>query len=97
MNERISRSKPPVHLLMPANMIYLFTTPSCPYCPQAKKLLEEKAYRFESIDASKPVGLSMAKRFQISQVPSLLITDSEGNKTRLHSGIESISFMLQNE
>jgi glutaredoxin len=76
--------------------MYLFTTPSCPYCPQAKKLLEESTYRFEMIDASRPVGLTMAKRFQIAQVPSLLITDEEGNKARLHSGIESISLMLKN-
>lgn len=77
--------------------MYLFTTPSCPYCPQAKKLLEESTYRFEAIDASKPVGFAMAKRFQIQQVPSLLITDPEGNKTRIHSGIESISLMLKDQ
>lgn len=76
-------------------MIYLFTTPSCPYCPKAKKLLEENAFRFESIDASKPVGLGMARRFEIQQVPSMLVTDKEGNKTQLFSGIDPIQNYIQ--
>lgn len=75
--------------------MYLFTTQSCPYCPQAKKMLEESSYKFEVIDASKPTGFYMAKQFEIRQVPSLLITDAQGRMIRLHSGIDSISLMLK--
>jgi glutaredoxin len=51
----------------------LFTTPICPRCPAAKKLLEEKKIKYELIDASKPHGLEMARKFQVAQVPTLIV------------------------
>lgn len=72
-------------------MLYLFTTPSCPNCPQAKRLLDSHAYQFESIDASMPAGFAMAKHFKIFQVPSLLVTDPEGQMKFLYCGVDEIS------
>lgn len=76
-------------------MLYLFTTPSCPNCPQAKRLLESHSYRFESIDASKPTGLAMARQFEIAQVPSLLVTDAEGHMKAMYRGIEEIAHHIK--
>lgn len=72
-------------------MIYLFTLPSCAYCPRAKQLLNEKTISYILMDASQPEGLTLARKFQISQVPSLLITDTDENKINLFSGIEEIT------
>ncbi len=33
--------------------IFVYTTPSCPYCVSAKKLLNEKKLAFEEIDVSR--------------------------------------------
>jgi glutaredoxin len=57
--------------------LLLFTTQICPKCPAAKKLLEDRKIKYELIDASEPKGLEMARKFQIMQVPTLVILDGE--------------------
>jgi glutaredoxin len=57
--------------------LLLFTTQICPKCPAAKKLLEDRKIKYELVDASEPHGLEMARKFQIMQVPTLVILDGE--------------------
>lgn len=68
----------------------LFTTPACPNCPGAKKLLEDMGIGFESVDASKPEGLEQAKKHGVNAVPSLIVVDDEGNKTEEAHGVDEI-------
>jgi glutaredoxin len=67
----------------------LFTTPTCPKCPAAKKLLEQKGVKYELVDASKPDGLDKARKFQIVQVPALIVLEN-GNLISKASGIDEI-------
>ena len=67
----------------------LFTTPSCPNCPKAKELLNEKNVEYESIDASTPEGLEKAKELGIMQVPTLVTDDK-----KIISGIDQIENFL---
>jgi ribonucleoside-triphosphate reductase (formate) len=69
--------------------LLLFTTPICPRCPAAKKLLEDRKVTYELIDASKPRGLDMARKFQIMQVPTLIILDGEKILAKAH-GVDEI-------
>ncbi|MBW2992074.1 hypothetical protein KY345_02540, partial [Candidatus Woesearchaeota archaeon] len=47
----------------------------CPNCPAAKNLLEEKKIEFELVDASVPEGLEKARKFNIAQVPTLVVLE----------------------
>jgi glutaredoxin 3 len=38
----------------------IYTTPICPYCVRAKRLLEQKKAPFEEIDVSRDFGLRQA-------------------------------------
>lgn len=55
----------------------LFSTPMCPNCPAAKQLLEEKGVEFESVDASQPEGLDKARKYEIAQVPTLVVLEDD--------------------
>ena len=53
----------------------LFTTSFCPKCPAAKKLLDSKEIKYELANALTPEGLEKAKKYEISQVPTLLVLE----------------------
>ena len=72
-----------------AKKFLLFTTQSCPKCPAAKKLLEQKEVDYVLVDASSPEGFDEAKKFQISQVPTLVILEDD-NLLSKSSGIDEI-------
>ena len=78
-------------------MLLLFTTPSCPNCPQAKKWLEEKGLASTLVDASRPEGLTLARKFKLSQVPSLVDLNGEGDVRKTCLGLESISQFLKEQ
>ena len=71
-------------------MIYLFTTPGCLNCPPAKKLLEAEHIPAIMVDASRPEGLLHARKFKVSQVPCIVMTNNEGGEVKRFSGIEDI-------
>jgi ribonucleoside-triphosphate reductase (formate) len=75
-------------------MIYLVTTPSCPNCPAAKKLVEEKGIKVEYIDASVEEGLHFAREHGISSVPSLIIVSGEETKKCIGTD-ETLSYLNQ--
>lgn len=39
--------------------VQMYTTPVCPYCQQAKRLLKERGIAFDEIDVSEDVELRM--------------------------------------
>ncbi len=75
-------------------MMYLFTTPSCPYCPQAKKLIESKKLPAVFIDVSKPEGLFLARKYRLAAVPSIVVTNQREDQVTRFSGIEEITANL---
>lgn len=54
---------------------YLFTSKQCPNCKVAKIILDSSSLDYEVIDAED--SLSLTNEFQIQQVPTLVIVDSE--------------------
>jgi ribonucleoside-triphosphate reductase len=76
-------------MLMADKKFLLFTTPVCPKCPAAKKLLEQKGVKYELIDASKPDGLDKARKYAVMQVPTLIILEGENVKAKAN-GIDEI-------
>ncbi len=70
----------------------LFTTPTCPNCPQAKLLIKEQLpdEKVENIDATTEAGFERARQFQVSQVPTLIELDDFENIIQDHRGIGAI-------
>ena len=60
--------------------ISLFTLPSCPKCPEARRVLEEVAQTrddvtLEILDMSSPENMTTALMLQIASTPSICIDD----------------------
>jgi len=55
----------------------LFTTPTCVYCPKVKEFMKTQTLIGESIDASTPDGFELAKKFNVSAVPTVLFFEDE--------------------
>ena len=53
----------------------LFTTSLCSKCSSAKKLLETAGIKYELMNASTPEGLEKARKYEITQVPTLIILE----------------------
>lgn len=58
-------------------LILLFTTVSCPNCPQAKRLLKERNISFLEIDAGTPEGLALARKHHIASVPTVIVVEDQ--------------------
>lgn len=73
-------------------MYYFFSTPHCPNCPAAKKLLSQQSFGRDlcTIDASTPKGLDLAQRFGIQQVPALVITDKDDTVEQCYLGLNAL-------
>jgi len=58
----------------------VFTQPTCPKCPAAKKTVEEVAAKFdvEYYDIKTEDGLAEALSFDIMSTPSMVILDDKG-------------------
>jgi glutaredoxin 3 len=59
------------------NTVTVYTTPSCPYCVRAKKLLSSLEIPFEEVDVSTNHELreQMAEKYEWQTVPMILIGD----------------------
>ncbi|MBN2567355.1 thioredoxin family protein [Candidatus Woesearchaeota archaeon] len=58
--------------------VKVFFSPTCPHCPPAKDLVRTVAsdrddIMFEEINIMTPMGLQMARRFEIMSTPTILI------------------------
>lgn len=69
---------------------YLFTTDTCPRCPEAKEMLKEEL-GLQIVDAKE--ALKEAEKYGIRSVPALVIIGDD-NKFKIYSGIQGISDYL---
>ena len=56
----------------------LFTTKTCPNCPQAKRLLEEAGINYRVMDVEE--NLDLARELRIRQAPTLVVNGDEPQK-----------------
>ncbi len=59
-------------------LIELFTSPTCPYCPRAKEIVERVVRRIPRAllierDVSEPENAEIARRYGIQGVPTIVI------------------------
>jgi len=66
--------------------IELFYSPTCPYCPEAKRILLEaleeeidQEFHIEEVNVFSSEGLERAKKYDIISVPAIII----GNKHKI--------------
>jgi len=68
--------------------VKIYTTPYCPYCVRAKRLLERKAVPFEEIDVANDdeARIALAERTGLRTVPQIFIGDEHvGGSDDLHA------------
>jgi glutaredoxin 3 len=68
--------------------VKIYTTPICPYCMRAKRLLEKKGVRYEEIDVSgdDQARIDLAQRTGMRTVPQIFIGDYHvGGSDELHA------------
>ena len=75
-----------------ADGVLLFTTPTCPNCVMAKKLLNEKNVSYEVVDATRNIDL--AKKFGIYAAPTLLVV--KDGKAETYASVSNIVKYLNN-
>jgi ribonucleoside-triphosphate reductase (formate) len=73
----------------------LFTTPTCPNCPAAKVFLDVSGLDFELVDASKPEGLNLARKYGVGSVPTLVVVDDKGSMTDSAYGLDDIEALVE--
>jgi|SRR5947207_6185351 len=57
--------------------VKIYTTPICPYCIRAKRLLEKKGVQYEEIDVSgdDQARIDLARRTGMRTVPQIFVGD----------------------
>lgn len=71
-------------------MTLLFTTPTCPNCKHATKILDSKKIKYEKINVDE--NPDVIKEYGLKQVPTLIIEDNDGT-TRVSGASEIIKFL----
>jgi hypothetical protein len=63
-------------------ILKVFTQPSCPKCPAAKKIVAqvEDKFKIEQYDIKTEDGLTEALEYDVMATPSMVIIDSSKNK-----------------
>ena len=62
--------------------VELFSSPTCPYCPEARRVLLEvlegvnHEFHVEEVNVFSPEGLERAKRHDILSVPAMIIENN---------------------
>ena len=75
------------------NETLLFTTSKCPNCRVAKAILDKAQIKYTVIDAEAQPDI--AKKYNISQAPTLVYQTSEGIKTA--AGVSSIKLFIESK
>jgi glutaredoxin 3 len=68
--------------------VKIYTTPYCPYCVRAKRLLERKGVRYEEIDVASDdeARSALAERTGLRTVPQIFIGEEHvGGSDDLHA------------
>lgn len=51
----------------------LFTTQSCPKCPEVKEFVKESGIQVEMVDAGSAEGLTQAREYNVTAVPTFIV------------------------
>ncbi|MCP3683009.1 MAG: hypothetical protein GY861_09990 [bacterium] len=73
----------------------LFTTPTCPNCPEVKDFMKTVKLEGEIVDAASEDGLKKATEFGVMSVPAVIFLDDGGNETARASTVEEINSILK--
>jgi len=72
----------------------LFTTKTCPKCPEVKRFMEETGLEGVFVDASTPEGLDEARKYSVAQVPTVIFFDENGKIIRKANNIDEIKEIM---
>jgi glutaredoxin 3 len=78
----------PTGILSPVKTVKIYTTPYCPYCVRAKRLLEGKGVPYEEVDVANDdqARIELAERTGRRTVPQIFIgEDHVGGSDDLHA------------
>jgi glutaredoxin 3 len=64
---------PSLKAIVESSNVVVFTWTTCPYCVQAKRLLEQNNYAFTEVNATKEVADDLYKATSQSSVPSVWV------------------------
>lgn len=71
----------------------LFTTPTCPICPNAIQLLQQASIQYECIDATKHNKL--ARKYLVMKAPTLVVVSTSSYTS--YYGLEEIQNYINTE
>lgn len=79
-------------------LAYLFTSPTCPHCPAAKRFAEEyfadkESVEFYLLDATDPRASEPAQAFGVQSVPTFILVGSGKDRPVGISGTPSAEHM----
>ena len=78
----------PPGILRGVKSVKIYTTPYCPYCVRAKRLLERKGVAYEEIDVASDdeARIALAERTGLRTVPQIFIGEEHvGGSDDLHA------------
>lgn len=68
----------------------------CPNCPKVKDFMKTVSLKGELVDASTPLGLEQAQKFDVGSVPTVIFLEDDNVKSVAHS-VEEIKRVIQNK
>lgn len=74
-----------------ANVV-IYVKQYCPFCKEAKELLDEKGVKYEEIDVLKNSDLfnGIKSKYNVRTVPQIFITDENGNYVHHIAGCDKL-------
>ena len=67
----------------------------CGPCRALDKLLEDNNIKYEHIDIDTPNGEGLSIKFNVTSIPTLVITDDEENVLRNRIGIPTLEKLME--
>jgi glutaredoxin len=75
----------------------LFFTPMCPKCPAIKEFIKTTSVEGEFIDATTSEGLEQARKYEVSQLPTVIFLDDKGEVVSKAHSIEEVKRIVENK
>lgn len=67
----------------------------CGPCKALDKLLEDNNIKYEHIDIDTPNGEGLSIKFNVTSIPTLVITDDEENVLRKRIGVPTLDELMK--
>ena len=67
----------------------------CGPCRALDKLLEDNNIKYEHIDIDTPNGEGLSIKFNVTSIPTLVITDDEENVLRKRTGVPTLEKLIE--